>query len=226
MILKGGHRGARGYEPENTLLSFQKALDLKVDIIELDVHCSKDKKLVVIHDESVDRTTDKVGLVKSFTLEDLKKLKLDKNQQIPTLQEVLDLVNKKVMVNIEIKDIDAVNEVCKLIEHYVDNKGWSYNQFLVSSFSHNLLLVTKRNNNKILTASLIENVHSNYFNLVDILKPYSINISYKNVTKELIMEAHKRKMKVFVWTVNDSKDVEQMKQLGVDGIFSDYPDRI
>jgi glycerophosphoryl diester phosphodiesterase len=226
MVLIGGHRGAKGYEPENTLLSFQKALDLRVDIIELDVHCSKDKKLVVIHDESVDRTTNKVGLVKSFTLEELKKLDAGKKQQIPTLEEVIDLVNKKLIINIEIKDVDAVNEVCKIIKHYVDNEGWSYDNFLVSSFNHNLLLVTKRNNPKILVASLIENIPPNYFNLIDILKPFSINISYKNVTKELILDAHKREMKVFVWTVNDEKDIERMKLLHVDGIFSDYPDRI
>ena len=226
MVLKGGHRGARGYEPENTLLSFQKALDLKVDIIELDVHCSKDKKLVVIHDESVDRTTDKVGLVKSFTLEELKKLDAGKKEKIPTLQEVIDLANKKVIINIEIKDVDAVSAVCDLIKFYVNKKGWSYDHFLVSSFNHNLLFVIKKKDKKIKIASLIENIPSNYFNLIDILKPYSINISYKNVTKEFVFDVHERKMKVFVWTVNDLEYIEKMKQLNVDGIFSDYPDRI
>ena len=226
MVLKGGHRGARGYEPENTLPSFQKALDLKVDIIELDVHCSKDKKLVVIHDESVDRTTDKVGLVKSFTLEELKILDAGKKEKIPALQEVIDLTNKKVIINIEIKDVDAVSAVCDLIKFYVNKKGWSYDHFLVSSFNHNLLFVIKKKDKKIKIASLIENIPSNYFNLIDILKPYSINISYKNVTKEFVFDVHERKMKVFVWTVNDLEDIEKMKQLNVDGIFSDYPDRI
>ena len=102
MILTG-HRGAAALEPENTLLSMQKAIDLGVDQIELDVHLTRDQHLVVIHDTTVDRTTDGQGAVADFTLEEIKRLDAGKGERIPTLQEVIDLVRGKVVLQIELK---------------------------------------------------------------------------------------------------------------------------
>ncbi len=98
-----GHRGAAGYEPENTLLSFQKAIEIGVDWIELDVHRSSDGHLMVIHDDTVDRTTRGHGKVSEMTLAELKKLDAGKGQKIPTLQEAIDFMKGKVRVIIEIK---------------------------------------------------------------------------------------------------------------------------
>ena len=98
-ILKIGHRGAKGYEPENTLISFQKAIDLNVDGIELDVHLSSDGEIMVIHDETIDRTTNGKGFVKPLYCIGIKKI------EIPTLTEVLDLINQKCFINIELKGI-------------------------------------------------------------------------------------------------------------------------
>src|SRR3990167_6132033 len=108
-ILKIGHRGAKGYEPENTLISFQKAIDLKVDGIELDVHLSLDGEIMVIHDETIDRTTPNIGFVKNNTSSDLKEL------GIPTLIEVLDLTNQKCFINIELKGIGTAKPVVDII---------------------------------------------------------------------------------------------------------------
>ena len=102
MILTG-HRGAAALEPENTLLSMQKAIDLSVDQIEIDVHLTSDQHLVVIHDTTVDRTTDGQGAVADFTLEKIKQLDAGKGERIPTLQEVIDLVRGKVVLQIELK---------------------------------------------------------------------------------------------------------------------------
>jgi len=103
MFLKIGHRGAMGYEPENTLRSFKKALDLKVDMIELDVYVCKSDELIVIHDDKVDRTTNGQGYVVNKTFEELRTLDAGKNEKIPTLSEVLNLVNRKAKLNIELK---------------------------------------------------------------------------------------------------------------------------
>jgi len=119
-----GHRGAKGYEPENTLLSFSKALQLNVDMIELDVHVCKIGDVVVIHDETVEGTTNGTGRVADMTLDDLRKLNADKGQRIPTLQEVLDLVDRRAKVNIELKEEGSVRPVFELLEKYVTERGW------------------------------------------------------------------------------------------------------
>src|ERR1700691_2371330 len=94
------HRGASGYEPENTLASFKKALEIGVDGIELDVHLSKDGNVMVIHDSWVNRTTNGIGRVENKTLKELQKLDAGNGEKIPTLQEVLDVINRKVLINI------------------------------------------------------------------------------------------------------------------------------
>ncbi len=130
-MLKIGHRGAKGYVAENTLASFQKALELDVDGIELDVHLSSDGKVMVIHDETIDRTTSGKGFVNDFTSSDLKKL------NIPTLEEVLDLIDKRCFVNIEIKDSKATHSVLQIIQNYISEKNWRINLFQISSFDWN-----------------------------------------------------------------------------------------
>ena len=102
-----GHRGARGLEPENTIRSFQKALELGVDYIECDVHLTKDGHIVLIHDHTLDRTTNETGDVNDYTFEEIRKLDAGKGKKIPTLQELLDLVRGKVKIHIELKDTGA-----------------------------------------------------------------------------------------------------------------------
>ena len=117
MVLKIGHRGACGYEPENTLLSFKKAIELGADFIELDVHLSEDKHLIVIHDYTLDKTTKGKGKVSEKTLKEIKSYRTkEKNQQIPTLQEVIKAVKGKAKLNIEIKGVNPAKEVAKLIK--------------------------------------------------------------------------------------------------------------
>ena len=98
MVLVTGHRGAAGLEPENTLRSFQRALDLRVDAVELDVHLTKDKHLVVIHDSTVDRTTDDSGAVIDLSLPEIQQLDAGQGEHVPTLQEVIDLVAQKAIL--------------------------------------------------------------------------------------------------------------------------------
>jgi len=130
MFLKIGHRGAKGLEPENTLRSFSKAIDFKVDMIELDVRLTKDKKVVVIHGDKLDRTTNGRGRVKEKDLEEIKKLSAGKGERIPTLEETLDLIDKRVKVNIELKGKKIAESVSKIIDKYVKNKKWSPGLFL------------------------------------------------------------------------------------------------
>src|SRR3990167_11327492 len=130
-MLKIGHRGACGYAPENTLKSFQRAIDLGVDMIELDVQLCKSGELVVIHDDTVNRTTDGSGFVKKIKLKNLKKLDAGEEERIPTLEEILNLVDRRVKVNIELKGPKTAKPVLKLIDEYIKTKGWNIDDFII-----------------------------------------------------------------------------------------------
>lgn len=224
-FIKIGHRGACGYEPENTLKSFAKAIELNVDMIELDVMQCRSGEIIVIHDDTVDRTTNGHGLVKKLTLNDLKKLNAGKGEKIPTLLEALNLINKHCKVNIEIKDCNIAHNVYLIIEEYIKNHGWQCDDFLVSSFNFNEIRDFKSYSNNIATELLFYKFED-YIKLAQEFKCNFIGLDKFLVNKELIVNAHKNKIKVLIYTVNDFTEIEFLKNLGVDGIFSNYPDRL
>lgn len=225
-MIKIGHRGARGYEPENTLISFQKALDLGVDGIELDVHLSKDGVVVVIHDETVDRTTDGIGAIHDLAVAKIKKLRTDKNQQIPTLTEVLDLIDKRVFVNIELKGKGTSKPVVQLVEKYIAENDWSYSDFIISSFDWDLLEEVVALNPKIPIAVLTETTVEEALAFAKKIKAMAINPDYTLLSPENSKQLKGEGFQIFPWTVNEFDAITKMKSYGVDGIISDYPDRI
>src|SRR3990172_151413 len=123
-ILRVGHRGAGGYAPENTLASFRKALELKVDMFELDVRLCRSGEVVVLHDETVDRTTDGSGAAGDLSFSQLKKLEAGRGEKIPTLEEVLELAAGKCGVNIELKGENTEQPVAGIIARSVAAGGW------------------------------------------------------------------------------------------------------
>lgn len=225
-LFRIGHRGACGYEPENTLASFRKALKLDVDMIELDVYVCKSGEIVVIHDDKVDRTTDGNGYVIKKTFEELRELDAGKGEKIPTLIEVLDLINRKVKVNIELKGVKTAERISDIIEEYVNEKNWKYEDFQVSSFNHYELQKFKGLNSNVKTGALVCGIPLGDAKFAEELGSYSVNPSLEFINKKFVDDAHKRKLKVFVYTVNDLDDIENMKKIGVDGIFSNFPDRL
>jgi len=225
-FIKIGHRGACGYEPENTLRSFRKALELGADMVELDVYVCKTGELVIIHDDKVDRITDGTGYVIEKTFDELRKLDAGKGEKIPTLEEVLDLINKKVSVNIELKGPHTAKSVADVIKKYITQNKWSYQNFLVSSFNHRELAEFNKIMPQINIGVLYIGIPFDSAKSAKTLGAYSINLSQEFITQELVDDAHKRDLKVFVYTVNDYDDIKKMLSLGVDGIFSDFPDRL
>lgn len=228
-MFKIGHRGARGYAPENTLASFKKAIELGVDAIELDVQLCKSGELVVMHDDTVDRTTDGSGLVKKMKLKELKELDAGMGERIPTLEEVLDLVNRRVKANIELKGPKTAKPAMKLIDEYVKNKGWSLDDFIISSFKRKELKEARSFNPTIQIGVLISKprlIDRWSFRFAQKIRARFICPGKKLVTKRFVCKAHKYGLKVFVWTANDPKDIKKLIKAGVDGIFSDYPDRL
>ncbi len=219
-MLKIGHRGAKGYIVENTLASFQKAIELGVNGIELDVHLSSDGKIMVIHDETIDRTTSGKGFVKDFTASQLKKY------GIPRLEEVFDFINKSCFINIEIKDFKATTSVLKLLQNYILEKNWSTHLFQISSFNWNVLESCSLKSNHIQLGVLTEDSIENALTFAKKINAYSINPYFKLLNVENVKEIHSYGFKIFPWTVNSEEDLTFVKSLQVDGIISDFPDRI
>jgi len=225
-MLKIAHRGAKGYEPENTLKSFQKALDLNADGIELDVHLSADGYLVVIHDETIDRTTNGKGLVNDFTLAELKSFLIDEKYQIPTLKEVFDLVDKKCLINIELKGLGTPSKVVSLIEEYISEKNWNYNHFIISSFDWNMIQETSNLNSNIAIGVLTEEDLDKALAFAEKIKAKAIHPDFNLLNKENVHQLQEKGFLVFPWTVNSEQDIQKVKGYKVDGIISDNPDKI
>lgn len=225
-ILKIGHRGASGYEPENTLISFEKAIDLNADGIELDVHLTSDGHLVVIHDETIDRTTNGKGQVHTMTLQELKSFNAGKNQEIPTLIEVFDLVNRRCLINIELKGIGTAKPVNDLINHYILDKKWEINDFLISSFDWDMLQEMALLNPKIRLGVLTEESIEDALSFAKKIKAFSIHPDYQLLSKENVDLMHENDFGVFPWTVNSKESIQKVKSFDVNGIISNFPDKI
>ena len=225
-MLKIGHRGAKGYEPENTFVSFQKALDMQVDGIELDVHLSADGEIIVIHDESIDRTTNGKGFVNALSLRELKAFRINGTYEIPTLAAIFDLVNQDCFINIELKSYEATDKVVSLIEKYVTKKGWKYNRFLVSSFDWNALQQVAFLNDKIPIGVLTETDLDLALAFAKFIQAKSIHPHFHLLTKENTAQMQEKGLQVFPWTINELEDIQKIKTFNVNGIITDFPNRI
>jgi glycerophosphoryl diester phosphodiesterase len=225
-MLKIGHRGAMGYAPENTLKSFQKGLDLHVDMVELDVYVCKSGELVVIHDDKVDRTTNGHGYVIEKVLSELRSLDAGQGEKIPLLTEVFDLINRQAKINVELKGAGTAAPVAVLIEEYVKNKNWQYDDFAVSSFNHYELQAFNKLIPQIAIGALITGIPIGYAEFAEKVGAASVNLNIEFIDQAFVDDAHQRGLKVFVFTGNDPDDIKRMKQLGVDGMFSNFPDRL
>lgn len=223
-LLKIGHRGAKGHVAENTLASFQNALELGVDGIELDVHVCATGELVVIHDFTVDRTTNGSGEVHKMTLAELKKLRVEGEYSIPLLDEVLALVNRKCLVNIEMKGRHTAQPVSDFVDKYVKEKGWSYDDFIVSSFQREELLIMSEVNKNIPLGILTQASVTQAWEWALEFSAKAIHPHYSLLTESNVKKAQQAGLKVYTWTINDTEDIERIKTYNVDGIISDFPE--
>lgn len=225
-MLKIGHRGAKGYVHENTLASFQKALEMHVDGVELDVHLSFDGEIIVIHDDTLDRTTNGKGHINAFSLKELKTLRIENEHQIPTLEEVFELIDQKIFINIELKGNDTAKPVLALIEKYILEKNWQCNSFLVSSFDWNALQEIHNLNPEIALGVLTSTDLDLAIGFAEFIKAKSIHPYFHLLRKESTLKMQQKGFLVFPWTINESEDIQKIKNFKVNGIITDFPDRI
>jgi len=218
------HRGAKGHEPENTFAAFAKALDLGAEWIEADVYLVENE-LVVIHDDRLERTTNGTGYVTESSLEYLRSLDAGKGQRIPFLTEVLDLIEGKAGINIELKGPGTAARVASLIEQILTRTSWCRDQLIVSSFDHPELLAFAQMMPEIRVGALTGGIPLGYAEFAEQLNAWSIHASMEFLNRDFVKDAHRRDKKMFVYTVNHPDDYARLRQLGVDGVFSDFPDR-
>ncbi|MBS7624065.1 glycerophosphodiester phosphodiesterase [Candidatus Bathyarchaeota archaeon] len=216
--LKIGHRGAKAYEPENTIRSFKRALELGVNAIELDVRKTKDNELVVIHDAEVDRTTNGKGLVSELTLKEIKELSTEKGEKIPTLEEALEFLDRKVKILIELKEVGIEDKVLELVK----KKGLEDNVIIISFYEEALRKI--RDLNDKVETGLIYVKHKDPVGAALSLRAQYLFPMYKFAHTSLIKKAHEKGLKVVVWTINAQEEAIEYAKKGVDGIASDRPD--
>lgn len=222
------HRGFSRSAPENTIYAFEAAMDCKADYIELDVQLTKDNQLVVIHDDTINRTTNGKGRVNRYTYEELQEFSAGawygseyEDARIMLLSDVLELVDKKCMLNIEIKDIGNVDLAAEMTVELVKKYGYTKSCY-ITSFSYKALKKVKALEPKIKTA-LIANLAASvrYSQLSDI---DAVSMNYLFVNKSVVEAAHQNGKLIFVWTVDRKDDMRNMLSLGVDNIITNRPD--
>ena len=221
-----GHRGAMGHETENTLASVQKALDLGVDMIEIDVFKISSGELVVFHDQTVDRLTNGPGNIEEYNISDLSRLILDGGHKIPMLQDVLKLIDNKVVLNIELKGANTADKVNHTIDFYTKSRGWSPENFIISSFNWDELRAMRKLNKNVAIAVLTEDNPLDAIEVGKELNAVAINPYFKNLDADVAKKIKEAGFKIYTWTVNEPEDIVAMKNLGVDGIITNFPERI
>ena len=220
-----GHRGARGHAPENTLLAIDTGMRLGAEMVEFDVQRCGDR-LVVIHDPRLERTTSGKGRVDKVTFDYLRTLDAGQGQQIPTLEEVLDLVEARIPVNIEIKSADGTAAlVAALVRDYLRD-GWTPAQFMVSSFHLPELYEFKQLAPEVPIGALVCGVPLDFAACATELGASALNVSAEFADTRMVQDAHARGLKVYAYTVNQPDDMVDLRAAGVDGVFSDYPERV
>ena len=242
-VLVIAHRGASGYAPENTLASIKKALEIGVDMIEIDVHQSKDGKVVVIHDETLDRTTSGEGLVKDQLWEQMRILDAGiwkgeefKGERLPLLEDVIDKINGQCQLLIEVKNGgDYYPGIEKSVWQIVQDKN-AQNWCVIQSFKDVVVEnFMQLNTNMPIYKLVVGNIPVLPFRVDTKLKLGSVlkykeydgvNPNKKFVRKRIVRKLHKRGQKTFVWTVNKKDDMKDIIEKGVDGIITNYPDKL
>jgi glycerophosphoryl diester phosphodiesterase len=213
-----------GHAPENTLASIREAIAMGSPCIEIDVYFV-DGHLVVFHDDRLDRTTNGTGYLCESTFDYLRSLDAGNGQKIPTLEEVCAEIDSKTCLNIELKGPDTAAPVADLITLLVED-GWDINRFLVSSFHHRELLEIRRLHRDINLGALVKGIPVDDAKFAEDLGAFSVHPSLELVDQHFVKDAHERGMKVYVYTVDNPEDLVRMQSIGVDGVFTGFPERV
>lgn len=222
---RGGPQTAQGLLPENSLAAIERALSLGVYAIEIDVF-QVEGELLVTHDRRLGRVVSGDGIITERSLDYLQRQTLANGESIPRLQQVLNLVGDRALLNIEIKGQQTVGALKRQLEDYVTSAGHSYDQYIVSSFDHQQLYECLEQLPQVRRGVLIEGIPLDYAACCDALKAYSFNTHVSFITPELIADAKQRGLKNWVYTANHEDDWRYLQAVGADAVFTDKPDEL
>ncbi len=243
------HRGGRGISPEHTIFAYKRALDAGADVLEIDVHSTKDNEIIVIHDPTVDRTANGNGKVNELTLSEIKRFDAgyrfvakrgDKEEypfrgkglSIPTLKGVFsEFPNQR--INIEIKQFEPRIE--ERLFSIIKEMGMTDNVLVVSESHDAIKRFRKMSKDSIATGASIKEIRRFvilmklrlmpfYFSNADAFQIPEYYGEYHLLTEEFLEKAHKKNIKIHVWTINKKEEMERLIKMGADGIMTDYPD--
>ena len=214
-----GHRGCAGIEPENTLRGILKAIEYGVEYVEVDVRTCRTGEVVIIHDATVDRTTNGSGYVRDLSFNELRKLNAGKGERIPTLEEAIDIVRGKCGLIVEIKEEDVWRKTLEIIEEEEMVKNT-----IVASFYHTIVKDVKTLYPDIKCGVIFTCEPVNPSILALDAKAEIIIPNYNYITQKLITNAHKFNLEIIAWTVNRFEDGVRLLKQGVDGLATDRPD--
>jgi glycerophosphoryl diester phosphodiesterase len=195
-------------------------------MIEIDVFRIESGEIVVFHDERVERLTNGGGNVEEYNWLDLLQLTLDGNHKIPQLQEVLREVNHQARLNIELKGSNTADRVNFIVTTYIKNQGWLLEDFIISSFKWEELQEIRRLNPEIPIAILTEGDPVEALPIANELEAEAINPHFRSLTRDKVTAIQQAGFRVYTWTVNEPVDIKEVKAMGVDGIITNFPDRV
>ena len=226
-ILNIGHRGAKGYIAENTLESIQKAINLGVDGVEIDVFRCASGEIVVFHDKKLDRLTNSTGFIEEMTISSLNSVLVEGKYKIPTLEEVLTLIDGKILLNVELKGKNTAEKTALILKNFVSNTKWESSQLIVSSFNWDELKIFKNENTNIPIGVLNEkNTLNEVLDIAIKLDAVAIHPNFSSLNQKIVDTIHDSGFKIYSWTINNPEEINKAINFGIDGIITDFPDRI
>jgi len=227
-VLRIGHRGSKGYVAENTLESINNAISLGVDGIEIDIFKCLSGELVLSHENNLKRLTGKSGQLEKLTLNDLKDFLVERKYKIPTLNDVLIKIESPLFVNIELKGSDTAEATSMIIADFSRRTSWSEENFIVSSFNWDELKKFRSIDNNTPVGVLVSKSISinEAIEFGKKINAQAIHPNYQLLDEVTVKKIKNNGFKTYTWTVNNKDDINFMKKIKVDGIISDYPDRI
>jgi glycerophosphoryl diester phosphodiesterase len=218
MVKIVGHRGAAAEEPENTLRSFRRALAVGVAAVELDVQLTQDGRLAVIHDETLDRTTNGTGWVKDFTLAELQRLDAGGGEPVPSLEEVFDLVQGQAELMVELKQPEAAGALRRFFQ---DRPAFEF--ATVISFWHPAVKALKEAEPRLNTGVLMVGCPVDPVGLARAARAETLALNYRYVNQELAEAARSHGIRVIVWNIDDPESLEPYLAMDLDGICTNRP---
>jgi glycerophosphoryl diester phosphodiesterase len=220
-VLKIGHRGGAGHAPENTLAAIRRSIAFRVDYVELDVQRTRDGSLVLMHDKTVDRTTNGSGFVRELTYSQIRGLDAGDEERVPSLREVLSISTRRIGLVLETITPGIGPELCEDVTNLAFD-----GPVIFASFHHADILAIRKIDPSANTMALLEGVPVTGASFATEARANFVGLSIDSVTSGFIATLHDAGLKVLVYTVNEPLMISTAKKLGVDGIISDFPDRI